>query len=1017
MKKWKLLLLILLPLLAFGKWSLSDDTDIYTVDPTVQANVLIILDNSASMDQGLPYDYQRTYTGDYNVDKVYRRECLRKNPWNKNQCLEWGYRIYNGTFTDSDHDGRDDRDDAIKSGNFLNYLDQTLNNPDFPRKINMAKDAIKSLIDTTENVRFGLMVLNPYSSEGGLLLAPCGTDKATLKSIVDCITILDAHSNLAEALTHAGVYFRDGFSIYRCAGGRFSDTNTNAPSPIQYSCQANYIVTISDCGLAGATGDVNRRILATFLGEDISRWDKTIPADPQNDFIRDPNTGELQPQNHLLDDVAKVLQTIGVNHPTFGPKRIFTYTIGFATEDPLLKLTAREGGGSYMPVSNASQLTTALESYLLDITTRSTIYACPVVPANKTMSGDRIYVPFAYPNMYKSFWKGDLKKYGLSSGGVIVDANGAPATDSDGNFQETAVPYWSVNEKLRSRRVSDREIFSWINKPNKKIKHTDHIFKKRNEVDAGNNRITLELLGNPTCNAGESEDDCVTRIVQYVRGADVYDENGNGNTTEPRADVLGDILHSSPAVVKYSSSQTVVFFGANDGMLHAINDSDGSEMWAFIPPDLLPKLKYLIEGGRHEYFIDSSPKVISLNPQGLIAGPTETVSRRVLIFGERRGGNSYWALDVTDPSDPQILWTISSASPGFGELGETWSEPFFGNVNYAGVPMALAFFGGGYSPDNTKGRAVYAVNMLTGEKVWQATGMSNCIPSSVLGVDVNDDTYIDRLYVGDLGGQMWAFASFPTGDSSYQQDGEIGGWSSRLLFQSGGSRKIFEPPDVVMEVDGYHLYFGTGNRQFPRDTTEANRLYLVKDKNLPAGEFTTLSEANLADVTANLVQSGTSAEQAATWALLRERAGWFIQLENSGEKVLAPATVFHGVAFFTTFSPFQTTCSFGGDGRVYAVNYLSGAAIFNWSDINDGNGAASVAKADRSLKLARGGIPTEVIITIQPPGSPPLVGGASVAPNAAGTVTPLVGAGGGISTVQGPPMNMLTPFSWRDTSA
>jgi type IV pilus assembly protein PilY1 len=97
-------------------------------------------------------------------------------------------------------------------------------------------------------------------------------------------------------------------------------------------------------------------------------------------------------------------------------------------------------------------------------------------------------------------------------------------------------------------------------------------------------------------------------------------------------------------------------------MLHAVKDESsssgyetnyGEEAWAFIPPDLLPKLKNIIEGTSHQYYVDSSPKAYFKddNRNGVI----DTGDQVILVCGERKGGSGYFALDITNPDSPQYL--------------------------------------------------------------------------------------------------------------------------------------------------------------------------------------------------------------------------------------------------------------------------------------------------------------------------------------------------------------------------
>ena len=148
----------------------------------------------------------------------------------------------------------------------------------------------------------------------------------------------------------------------------------------------------------------------------------------------------------------------------------------------------------------------------------------------------------------------------------------------------------------------------------------------------------------------------------------------------------------------------MIFFGSNDGMLHAINDYDGQEAWAFIPPELLDDLHHLKANQNHYYFVDNSPVayVHDANNDGTIGSGDKVI----LIFGLRRGGGSstlgtgsrgsYYALDITNPIEPQLLWQINSQTSGFSELGETWSQPRLAKMNVGGVSTVVAVFGAGY---------------------------------------------------------------------------------------------------------------------------------------------------------------------------------------------------------------------------------------------------------------------------------------------------------------------------------
>ncbi|MFO7555652.1 MAG: PilC/PilY family type IV pilus protein, partial [Desulfobacterales bacterium] len=451
-----------------------------------------------------------------------------------------------------------------------------------------------------------------------------------------------------------------------------------------------------------------------------------------------------------------------------GFQNIITYTIGFMGDkegDLFLINTSNNGNGHknlydtsdeeygkyHFTADDPAELSAQLLAAVNSIISRTSTFMAPVVPVTRTTSGDKIYMAFFKPSE-GNFWEGNVTKYGISEENQIVDRYGNPATWPNGAMIDTAIPYWATidwADPSKSNYIANqfRNIYTYLN-------------GNVTSFDSGNSNLTPTVLGNPTRTPAE--------IINYVRGADILDEDGDGNTTENRFVITGDVLHSEPAIFQYrytsDSSRTVVYFGSNDGMLHAVFDEEtpssgstpGTEMWAFIPPDQLPRLKDMVEGIGHQYYVDSTPKIYfkDINGNGLV----ESGDKVILVCGERKGGTGYFALDVTVPTSPPIfLWALNQSD--IPELGETWSEPQFGVVKTSvgdttGTPVF--FVGGGYHETNSKGKTVLAINVETGNIVRQfVTGMDYAIPSSVLVVDEDGNGFVDKVYVGDLGGQMW----------------------------------------------------------------------------------------------------------------------------------------------------------------------------------------------------------------------------------------------------------------------
>lgn len=487
----------------------------------------------------------------------------------------------------------------------------------------------------------------------------------------------------------------------------------------------------------------------------------------------------------------------------------------------------------------------------------------------------------------------------------------------------------------------------------------------------------------------------VSNMVNWVRGADVYaalaaasGSSGNGNgkgssgsgsgtstsavgaeaeagpggAVTVRPSIHGDVLHSRPVVVNYGGSTgIVVFYGANDGVFHAINGNQssgiggvrpGGELWGFVPPEFYGKLGRIYSntptiklpgstyGTARDYFFDGTTTLYQdlRDPKN---------PRVILYITARRGGALLYAMDVTDPVNPKYLWSTTNTQ--IPELGQTWSQPRVVLVKGSTNPVLV--MGAGYDTaedsdpapgTNTSGRGVIVLDALTGGVVraWLAdctglvstvcaspTGLSRAIPSDVAAVDRNGDGYIDKAYVGDVGGNVWR-VDFETSAGTAPS-----AWTMGKLAALGGAantndaRKFLYAPDVVSTGTYDAIAMGTGDREHPlysASTTAGtaynvvNRFYVIKDTTLSGGlpsTWTPLTEANLFDATATQYVDSTS------------RKGFYIMLAKGEKIVNAPLTV-SGYTYFGTNTPSVPTPGACypdlGVARGYSVSFLTG---------------------------------------------------------------------------------------------
>jgi type IV pilus assembly protein PilY1 len=214
-----------------------------------------------------------------------------------------------------------------------------------------------------------------------------------------------------------------------------------------------------------------------------------------------------------------------------------------------------------------------------------------------------------------------------------------------------------------------------------------------NKVATTNGSITAAMIGAPSADRDD--------VIDWFRGQDIFDSDGDGSTSDQH-NQFGDPLHVRPTPVIYGGTAAapdmVVYVSTNDGLMHAIDPDDGSELWSFIPERLLDRMFDLYSDNlspNRQYGLDGDISMYIHNDDGL---PGISGAEKVLMFfGMRRGGSALFAMDVTDRTNPQLEWIIDDTDPDFADLGETWSKPVITKVDINGTKKLVAIFGGGYA--------------------------------------------------------------------------------------------------------------------------------------------------------------------------------------------------------------------------------------------------------------------------------------------------------------------------------
>lgn len=497
---------------------------------------------------------------------------------------------------------------------------------------------------------------------------------------------------------------------------------------------------------------------------------------------------------------------------------------------------------------------------------------------------------------------------------------------------------------------------------------------------------TSPATGTIIANTGGTSDR--TSLINWVRGEDnVGDEASPTDSTGAHAytvrpSIHADVLHSRPVVLNYGGTKIVAFYGTNDGIFHAVNGNQttdigsgasavkpGGEMWGLVLPEFLGNLNRQRTASpvlllpstsngiipaplKKDYFVDGSTGVYQkLNADG-------TTQAAYLYLTMRRGGRFIYALDVTDPANPSVKWKISSNDTGFKELGQTWSRPRVALTNVTAHPTVLVF-GGGYDATaedaeppttDTMGRGIFVIDAFTGALVWSAgnsannptlsvSGMNYAIPSDLAMLDRNFDGITDRLYATDVGGNVWRVDMNDPLPSNWKVTKTAAlGCNAGVCASGTTPRKFFYPPSIVpLGTTGAATSFdavliGSGDREHPLAANLANsvqnRFYVLKDLATGmdgSGQATiTQTGSPLFHVTPTIpyVNSLTS-------------RGFYLDFGAGEKEVNAPLTV-GGITYFGTNQPYTspTACTDLGTARGYAVSLFTG--VFTATPLDGG---------------------------------------------------------------------------------
>ena len=682
-----------------------------------------------------------------------------------------------------------------------------------------------------------------------------------------------------------------------------------------------------------------------------------------------------------------------------------TYVVGFGSETEATKLNtiaAAGGTGSAYSASDYPTLAAALDAILQYILSSSNSAASVAGNSTQLNTGTLVY----QAKFNAADWSGQLFAYNVNT------STGALITP----------PLWEASSLLPS--PDSRKIYTYD--PTASAGSQGISFQWDNLTDKPSGTSQQDYLDlDPLSGFNDGNG---KRRLKWLRG-DQSREQANGGIFRNRTDqfgtdLLGDIINSAPVYVgsqdygygvlpsigssygtfltAKTSRRSMLYVGANDGMLHGFDAASGIELFAYIPNALFPKLSALTFPSyydKHQYYVDGVSGVGDVYYGSawhtLLAGVTGA------------GGRAVFALDVTNPvafSGSKVLWEFSNANDA--DLGYTLAQPSVVILQDGTWAVLVA---NGYDSDN--GHAVlFVLNAQTGAVLQKidtvsadASGLATANGlSSPVAVDTNNDRKVDTVYAGDLHGNLWKFdvsgtvGSYPVPSSPLFVACTTTGTCSAANRQSITGKPNVGPVGAAgadQNGAGFMVYFGTGQYFATGDNSvgvnpQVQTFYGLWDKgtastpapitdraSLQAQTITYESTATTVDGTATINKVVVVSQNSVCYATTSTgctassalKKGWALDLLSStgtaqGERVVSFPIVRRGLVLFSTLIPNPDQCSFGGTSNFLEVNALSGgassAAPFdtNGNGVVDSNDLVTVTIGGVSSTVAASGI-------------------------------------------------------------
>lgn len=815
-------------------------------------------------------------------------------------------------------------------------------------RINVARTASAALVTSNRNLRIGLATFNPPTSRdsgpgGNIARAISDLTQTTstttaqantnYNSLISSINGLAAIANtpLAETYYEVTRYFR-GMAPY------YNSTPTTYTSPIQYRCQRNYGVVITD-GLP--TYDRTFPTNDPLGGANLPNWDgKNNDGDNLN--------GDGEGDTLYLDDMAKFAYDIDMrmggtdaagkswDATDFPTQNMFTYTVGFTAANAMLSDAAAYGKGTYYQATDSAGLNAALSAALNDITSRAGTGG-GAASNSSSLSSTSVFFQTQYD---PTDWRGTIKALAIAADGSV----------------NTSSPIWSTDDQIIPGITPTYE--SWNTLTNSVIALTYASFSPQQQV-ALNASLPVGVSGADLVQwtKGTNKTGLKTRTV--LLGDVINSPLAYASPTDnPASDPVADNSYSTYVDIKSNSMSPRLVVNANDGLVNVIDPSTGKRLYAYMPSTVLANLHYVadpnyINGVSHKFLVDGQISIVDVQ----YASSWKTLA----IGGTGAGGKGFYALQMFNAgasNTVKALWDISSVTAGFGNMGYAYAKP-----EVAQLPDGrwAAFIANGYGSTNGVA-SLFVVDVSTGALIKEIpvdTSGNNGLSSVKLRV--NAASVVQYAYGGDLKGQMWKFDF----TSQAAPTGKVGLGGSPLFTASGGANQPITAQPVVGNNPngGKMVYFGTGKLMEASDKTmtATQAFYAVWDNDGTSANYhesDLVAQAINGTYYASSVQFFTTTQNDVNYAA---KKGFYLPLIYNniatGERVIYAANLGFGrVRFATAIVDTTDPCSSSGSSRFVDLDALNGRMLSYPVLDTNGDGQINSSDSNSSGFLVSGGV-------------------------------------------------------------